>query len=288
MSKTRIFKHRNFSLRYAAWGDPKHTPILFFHGFPGSHVQARGLLPFLDQHRIFLIAADRPGYGETIGQGSPLDYLDDLKYLLTYLNVPRFHILGISGGSPWAHLMASRFSDSIESLVIVCGLSPYNADTKQFFTPFQQRGLMIGRWFPVPAAHWLVNKALRGFNPSERLKNFIAMLDEADRNILSNPANRGLMLASMAEARRQGPKGIVNDAKLYHQDWLSRYCDGEALRKIPTMYYHGRRDFLLDHRMSKWMHEKHGKAELTLFDNEGHYSLPFQRADEILQKIKRG
>lgn len=287
MSNPNFFKNKNFSIRYSAWGDPTHTPILFFHGFPGSHIQARGLLPFLEEQKFFLIAADRPGYGETVGQGSPLKYVEALQNLLQELSVVRFHILGISGGAPWAHVMASRFAEQIASLIVVCGLSPFNADTKDFFTPFQQRGLMVGRWSPRPAAEWLINKALRDFNPSERLKSFISMLDPADQSILANPNNRGLMLASMAEARRQGSKGIVNDAKLYHQDWLNKICDLEALRQVPTAYYHGKRDLLLDHRMSKWMHEKNGKAELTLFENEGHYSLPFQRAQEILNKINR-
>ena len=279
------FEAKNFKIRYEAWGDPKHTPILFFHGFPGSHVQARGLVPFVESNKLFLIAADRPGYGETIGRGTPFDYLDDLADLLTSLKISKLHLLGVSGGAPWSHLMASRIAERISSHIVVCGLGPFNRETKQYFSTFQRRGLMIGRWLPPSTAGWLVNRVLRDFGPEQKMDRFLKTLDSTDQYILTDPSRRSLLMSSMAEARRQGAKGIVNDARLYQQDWLSNYCNRELLTSVATTYYHGRRDQLLDPRMSEWMHKRHGQSTLTMFDDEGHYSLPFQRAQLILEKI---
>jgi pimeloyl-ACP methyl ester carboxylesterase len=280
-----IFSGLPFSIRYQTWGDPKHTPLLFFHGFPGSHIQAQGLSRLIDTYPFFLISSDRPGYGETSGEGSHLQYLDGLAALLDHHSIKDFHILDVSGGSPWAHMMASRFADRVRSLSIVCGLVTYNSETKSYFTPVQQKGMMIGRWMPTPAALWMIGRAFQDFNPEERLQNFFKLLDSSDQNIFADPTRRSLLLNSMSEARRQGGKGIVFDARLYHQDWLKKHCDPAALRKIPTRYYHGQRDKLLNHGMSEWMHQRHGQSTLKLFIEEGHYSLPFQRAQEILSEI---
>ena len=109
----KIFESKGSKILYDTWGDPSHRPLLFFHGFPGSHLQASALEPFLIKHKFFLVATDRPGYGGSTSSGSKFDYLDLLRELLNQMNIQKFDVLGVSGGSPWAHLMASRFALSV-------------------------------------------------------------------------------------------------------------------------------------------------------------------------------
>ncbi|MDQ4079090.1 MAG: alpha/beta hydrolase, partial [Chloroflexota bacterium] len=50
-------------LGYAEYGDPAGQPIFFFHGWPGSRLEARPLTEPAAVHGARVIAADRPGFG---------------------------------------------------------------------------------------------------------------------------------------------------------------------------------------------------------------------------------
>lgn len=76
------FQATNFQIGYALWGNPSDPAALFFHGFPGSCLQAGVLARFVAKKKVFVIAADRPGYGSTVGRGSRVSYLRDLELLM--------------------------------------------------------------------------------------------------------------------------------------------------------------------------------------------------------------
>ncbi len=283
----RIFSGRKFNIRYEAWGDPRHRPLLFFHGFPGSRIQGKALLPSLDQHQVYLIAADRPGYGETQGTGHAREYLEDLGSMLSALKVGRYGIVGVSGGAPWSHLMASMFPDHVQTLGIVCGLAPYNKETAGYFSHFQNRALKLRQVLPNAFSELLVKQVMKNFDPEKRLQFFLRFLDPSDQHILRLPAHRELIIKSMEEARKQSAKGIVSDSWLYKRDWLSQDCDLSRLRKIPAFYFHGKKDRILDHRMSEWMNKLNPESRLQFFDDEGHYSLPLRHSSLILSELLR-
>jgi hypothetical protein len=50
-------------LGYAEWGDPRGGPLLFFHGWPGSRIEARLGDKAASVSGVRLIAIDRPGMG---------------------------------------------------------------------------------------------------------------------------------------------------------------------------------------------------------------------------------
>jgi len=50
-------------LAYAEYGDPHGTPSLYFHGTPGSRLEAGMLDDAARREGVRLIGIDRPGYG---------------------------------------------------------------------------------------------------------------------------------------------------------------------------------------------------------------------------------
>ncbi len=50
-------------LGYAVYGDPEGWPIFYFHGFPGSRLEAQLADRVAARMGIRLIALDRPGFG---------------------------------------------------------------------------------------------------------------------------------------------------------------------------------------------------------------------------------
>lgn len=281
------FAGKKYEIHFATWGEPGDRPVLFFHGFPGSHHQGRALLNHVAPHGLFVIATDRPGYGGTVGLGKAADYLDDLRALLTSLGVARFDILGVSGGAPWAHMMASRFTESVTSLNIVCGLVTNNRETAPLFSKGQSRALTMRRLLPSRAAEAIVQKAIKSFDPHTQLDGLLRFLPPADQAAVREPGVREILLSSIDAARLQGAKGILFDSALYSSDWLKNHCDAKRLGRVPTTYFHGRQDRVLDPRMTEWMAATHPHARALYFEDEGHYSLPIRQADAILKEILR-
>jgi pimeloyl-ACP methyl ester carboxylesterase len=281
----KIFESLGFRIQYETWGNPVDHPVLFFHGFPGSHIQAKGLVPYLAEHKMFLIAYDRPGYGGSVGSGSRLQSINAVHNLLASLEIAKFDIIGVSGGAPWAHLMASRFSESVRSMRIICGLSTYNNETAKYFSRVQKRGLALSRRLPTWAAEKIVNFAFGRFDPEKRLDLILKFLDPTDQEIFRTPQNRNILIESMLQARSQGARGIVRDTRLYQRDWLREDCDLGRLSSIPTYYCHGMKDRILDHRITHWMHQANPNSKIKIFKEEGHYSLPFRQVDAILSEV---
>ncbi len=44
-------------------GDPEGSPVLYFHGYPGSRLEGRLAAGAARRHGLRLIAPDRPGFG---------------------------------------------------------------------------------------------------------------------------------------------------------------------------------------------------------------------------------
>lgn len=280
-----VFKGKKYEIHYATWGEPGDRPFLFFHGFPGSHHQGRALINHVAEHRVLLIASDRPGYGGTNGHGTAAEYLEDLRALVASLGVARFDVLGVSGGAPWAHMMASRFADSVSSLNIVCGLATNNRETLPFFSKGQTRGLNMRRLLPAKIAEAIVNKAIKNFDPKTQLEGLIRYLPAPDQATVREPGVREMLMNSIDAARVQGAKGILFDSALYSSDWLKNHCDARELARVPLAYFHGREDKILNPRMTEYMAAKHPHARVFYFENEGHYSLPIRQANAILTEV---
>jgi len=288
MASTYTTRDRGLKIQYSTWGplDSGHV-TLYFHGFPGSHLQAQFLEKLFVSRGWGLIAADRPGYGGT-DLHTPRDtqsYIQGLTEILDYHGVKRFSILGVSGGAPMAHLMASHCSERVDKLVVVCGLATYGPHTLGHFSEFQRRGLMLAHVLPSFLLLSIANLASRFFNPAKKIEKFVKFLNSADRDVLLAPQNRDLLLASMNHARLQKAKGILWDTKLFSMDWFEKACKVENLSRFPVYYFHGGEDWLLSPEMAKSMHRQVPHSKLVIYENEGHYSLPFRRAREILDSL---
>ncbi len=281
-----FFSSHGFEIEFQAWGRPEHRPILFFHGFPGSHLQASALTPLLEKHRIFLLAFDRPGYGGTKGHGSHADFLDALMALLNKLKVDKCALVAVSGGAPLAHMMAARFPEQVSALAVVGGLASFCEGTRPYFSLFQRRGLGVRRLLPAPLAEQIINFLLKGAKPEKMLKHFVKVLSPPDRRVLEEPDIQLLITKSMQHARKQGSRGLVRDSALFGRDWLSEECDRAGLKQVPIHYFHGEQDRILDHRMAIWMHEQLPHSTLKLFKEEGHYSIAFRQAEAVLEALE--
>src|SRR5215510_3131644 len=91
-------------LAYAEYGDPQGHPTFYFHGLPGSRLEAVLAAESAAQAGIRLVASDRPGVGGSDPQPrrTLLDWPADVVQLADRIGVARFSIIGVSGGAPYA------------------------------------------------------------------------------------------------------------------------------------------------------------------------------------------
>lgn len=275
---------------YDIYGDSESKQaILFFHGFPGSHLQGSFLNQKLKDLKQVMVAVDRPGYGNSSWINPKEWDLATQAYsqLMTSLGFDKITIMGVSGGSPMAHMTASRLNERVLQLIVVCGLASFSKLNRPSFSINQKRLLDLAKLIPTTFLKIILNKGLSSFKPEKRLQHLIQTLHESDREVLAAPKNQDLLLQSMKWARNQGSHGIVWDSQIFCQDWLHQFCDLTHFKKFSTIYYHGENDFLLSPTMSLLMHQSVSQSTYKLIKNQGHYSLPLMEQNRIFEELRQ-
>lgn len=98
-------------------------PVLFLHGGFDACANYTRLLAEL-ANEFCVIAVDRRGHGRTADTDAPFDYAlmaEELASFTRKLDLPPFHIIGYSDGANIGLHMASRFPETIKSLIAISG-----------------------------------------------------------------------------------------------------------------------------------------------------------------------
>ncbi len=272
-------------LGYTEFGAPGGRPVFFCHGFPASRLDARLAHEAAARLGVRLIAPDRPGYGlSDFHAGRRItDWPRDLLELADSLSLKRFSVLGISGGGPYAVACAGQIAERVNSLGIVCGLghTDRNGDTAGM-NPFARLSFAAAR--NTPALSQLFNQALAPAlrrSPGLLLRLLGSQLPAPDREVLSDPGVFAMFADSFREAFRQGGRGAAHELTLYAQPWET---EPEAIR-VPCFVWHGERDTTVPLAMGKRLAAAIPGCRASFYPDEGHFSLPVRRMDEILSVL---
>jgi pimeloyl-ACP methyl ester carboxylesterase len=259
------------------FGVPEGRPVVFFHGFPGSHRQ-----PWATTFNLRVLSVDRPGYGFSDPKSGPdlKKFMLNLEAALEKLNVDRFYVVGVSGGNPAAVCTAGHFGDRVVALGSVCGLVPFD-EGKEHFREFHRRGLHLARAMPRFMMKPILDNRLKSFHPEKRLEFLMSWLDPSDREVLKDRQTRAVLIESLNMAARQGSHGLVFDLKSFSNPWPVKFDE----IRCPHFIWHGQKDRILPWQMSEFLKAKVPHSKLKLYENEGHYSLAMNRVSEILTDL---
>jgi len=207
-------------LGYAEYGQDEGDVVFMFHGTPGSryNIYATRLASIAEKGQIPLriIAPERPGYGlsdpktgRTLG-----DWCDDVKALADELGVSHFSIVGISGGGPFALACASRMSEHVQKVAIVCGMGPIS-ELGQEGLSAEEKLCLQG---PDSARAYMEQLAnMVNADPDRFAAYYISSLPEIDRELLSDDLVPVFKQFAIEAARQLD--GAVHDYVLYGQPW---------------------------------------------------------------------
>ncbi|MFI5779043.1 alpha/beta fold hydrolase [Nocardia sp. NPDC051570] len=217
---------------YVEYGDRGGSPVLYSHGIPGSRLEALALDAAAAASGLRVIAVDRPGIGLSsfIRRRRVAEWADIVAALADRLGLERFAVVGVSGGGPYALACAHGLADRVSSVVLVSSVAPVAEHDAE------RRNLMVLRRFPAlarPVAALLAARVRRPGGVAE----MVAGMPAVDRDrVAEHPEVLMALSANVAEAFRQGSRGVATDMRLlFTRDW------GFRLAEItnPVQIWHG-------------------------------------------------
>ncbi len=268
------------------YGDPAGRPLIFYHGWPSSHLQAR-LLHHLARERGFrVLALDRPGMGQSTYQpGRTLkSWPELLAAFADAQGIGKFSQLGVSGGGPYVLACAATMPERLIASAVLCGAAPlWNADRGGLHPVYR---IMIPllklprNWFSP-----LLSTATRYSTASPDrppVSWILRMLPEPDRRIMrENPYIQRIFAESFNEGVRQGGRCVTDDGEIYLHDWEIPL---DEIRH-PIHYWHGGHDRHISAAMARHFVSRVAGAALTIDPEEGHFSLAIHRAPDAMDYL---
>ena len=257
-------------LGYAQYGRPDGEPFFYFHGHPGSRLEARFAHQAAAEVGLRVIALDRPGYGLSDFQpGRAItDWPADVAQAADLLQIGRFSVAGGSGGGPYALACAWRLPDRVVQAAVISGVGPYQVPgiTKEMRWQ-NQIGFKWGSRWPV-LARALMRSMHRNIvsRPERTIEAIARAMSPADAAVVHRPDVRDILIADITEAFRQGIRGAALDVALLGRPW------GFSLREIqPEVHlWQGEADTLVPPAMGKYQAAQIPRCQFTLLPGEGH------------------
>lgn len=124
-------------LGFAEYGSLTGIPLFYFHGTPGSRLEASRLHEICQRRGIRAVTPERPGVGLSSFQPNRCitDFAADVMYLASHLGFKRFAVLGYSGGGPYALACARAIpSNMISAVGLVSTTTPPELDLPKAFS----------------------------------------------------------------------------------------------------------------------------------------------------------
>lgn len=270
------------SLGYCEFGFSEGTPVVYQHGWPACRLEACLYSEAAVAAGVRLISIDRPGFGcsQFLPKRTLLDWPSDVRELAGHLGLDSFHLLGHSGGGPYAAACARELDDLLKGVAIVAGLSPMSdRRTREGMRKMNQFLLTVGR--PAP---WLLDVMMKMTakmaQDPEKVRKSLGDLPEVDRLLIERFLPE--VAEIMGEAFVQGTRGATEEGRIYASPW------GFELAEItvPVAIWQGMRDVNVPRSNSEVFHEAIGGSRLEIIEDEGHFSMAINQGERILRDLK--
>jgi pimeloyl-ACP methyl ester carboxylesterase len=273
-------------LAFSEAGDQDGTPVIAFHGTPGSRRQI--LLPLADQAaknaQVRLVAPDRPGYGlSTFQPGRRLvDWAKDVSVLADHLGLARFAVLGVSGGGPHALVCAALLADRVTRAAVVSGIFQITGPSdSEGMMPMNRVLASLARRSEVaiwPLTSLMETAAHR--RPEQAMKWMTRSLPPSDVTILERPEITQAFIGDFRHTSPTAARAAAQDMAIFARPWgfdLSRievpvdFWQGDADRNVPPSHARRQSELVKD----SVLHEIPGAGHFLVVD----------RLEEILRAV---
>lgn len=268
-------------LGYAEYGDPNGKPIFYFHGLPGSRLDASYLHHAALINHYRLISIDRPGMGLSTfsSQRTILSWADDVEYFADKLSINKFSIIGHSGGAPFVAACAHKIPNRLYGASIVSGMAPFEyPEATKSLTKGQRFINKAIKTAPCIATLLMKITAMMIKKPKLR-KQMLKQLPEVDRRVITNTGHDVTFIDSVKEAFKQGVFGVSYEIQVTLKPWGFRLEDIHC----PIHVWQGGLDKQAPEAHARLYASRIPNANLTILKEEGHVSLLINQGEAILR-----
>lgn len=269
------------AVSYVDAGVPDGPPVLLLHGTPASRLMATG--PIEDAARelgLRLIAPDRPGLGgSSFFPYRVADYPSSLERLADALGITDFAVVGTSGGGRYAAAAGCLLGDRVRRVILVAStISPDLAGARSTWNTSDRTAYLIARRTPWAFRVLMSNLGRKLRKDPQAWQGMLPALCPADQSTFARQDARELMQRMLAEALRQGARGVAHDYRLEASPW------GLDLGAItaPVDIWHGGDDTLVMPTAARLLADAVPGASLHLVPGLGHFSLILDEARRYL------
>jgi pimeloyl-ACP methyl ester carboxylesterase len=261
------------SLGFGEYGEPDGTPLMLFHGTPGSRlIPSLEKAAWIEAFGLRVITPERPGFGlsdplpgRTIG-----DWAKDVEELADCLNLDRYQVAGGSGGGPYTLACAIHSPERVLSATLISSGGPPEVMRITRDMQFGNRVLFFGaRYAPFLIRFVFANMAKAIEKHPEKVRaKMVAALSRTNPHMREENSGDGL-LTTLKEAYRQGSDGVYSDVRLVARDWD---LDLSAIR-VPVFLWHGMADDLVPVAIAQGLAKLLPGCEAHFIPDAGHLLL---------------
>jgi pimeloyl-ACP methyl ester carboxylesterase len=263
------------------YGDPAGRPVLALHGVPASGAGFAWTDEPARERGLRVLAPDRPG----IGRSTPVDGADIAGYpalvaaLADAMDIPRFGVLGYSGGGPYAVALAAGLPERVQAVAVCAGMGQIGEwATIDDFEKTDRQFLAMSTKRPALARLVLgtVSRLAR-LSPGSAYKSMAKQLAPGDQPVLDTLGPPAEAMAMFTEAFTSGARGVVDDYRAINGPW------GVDLAAItaPVRIYQGDADTMVPLRHAEELAKRLPAADLVRWPGAGHLGT-IAHIDEIL------
>jgi pimeloyl-ACP methyl ester carboxylesterase len=263
------------------------SALLVLVGTPCAGLPYRPEVNAALAHGLGFVTYSRPGYASSTRQRgrSVADCVSDVRAIAEALEIPRLHVVGLSGGGPHALACAALLEGLVVSAATVGGVAPWGAEGLDWlagmgpenieeFTAAVEGEAALDRYLASQV------EALRSVTAAEVADALGGLITDVDRASLTGEfAEHSAEI--FREAVREGHWGWLDDDLAFARDW------GFPLDTIetPVTVWQGGQDLMVPLAHGAWLAQHVRGARAELLPDEGHLSLGVGRFDDIVADL---
>ncbi len=257
-------------------GDPAGPVVVFFHGSPGSRIDAVTGEDGARAAGVRVVSFDRPGYGRSDPAPFSLSSVArDVEVIAGALGLGRIAALGVSGGGPFALAAAAVLGERVTRAGLVSAPGPLQ-QVPGALDNWSEEDIQMLALLPGQPDR-VIGKALAEMQPlvamrddEQALRGWIdAILGGVDVQALP-PGIHDHLAASVREGLRQGGIGLAWD----NVAWTGPWDIDLAQVHCPVHLWYGDSDPLAPPFHGQWLkHHLPNPAEFTVVNGVGHIAV---------------
>lgn len=222
-------------------GDQSARPIVWFHGQPGSRIEADLVdVGELETANARIVAFDRPGMGRSDlvpAQDMTIDVLDALA-VADHLGIERFAVIGVSAGGPMALALAATHPERVTRVVLSSGAGPYDDEAFMSAEDIEEYRQLRTDGAESMRKDYEAGRASMLAQPAARLATWVAEFPDVERRWATTGPGVAILVADICEGLRQGYRGWLRETEVRCLPWS---FDPESIT-VPVHAFHGERD----------------------------------------------